>query len=141
MKKEGFMKAQYLKVKSEAKLLRERLEKAEEENIKLEKAAKHWKYEFDTTLRHYISKSELHEKTSDRLTTERKKRRQTEGQKLILQREVDALEEKLEKKTRLLEMTDGYVLDLEQLRREDAEQIEAYKKDLLHVVRNLRKES
>lgn len=58
-----------------------------------------------------------------------------------LKKENEGLKEELEKKTRLLEMTDLYVLDLEQLRRESSEEIEAYKKDLLHVIRKLRKES
>lgn len=58
-----------------------------------------------------------------------------------LKKENEELKEELEKKTRLLEMTDAWVSDLERLREENAKEIQAYKKDLLHTIRIMRRES
>lgn len=58
-----------------------------------------------------------------------------------LEEELEKTKEELEQKKRNLDYSDKYILDLEETRRNNADQIESYKKDLLHVVRSMREGS
>ena len=55
--------------------------------------------------------------------------------------EFEKTKEELEQKKNLLDYSDKYILDLEELRKNNSDQIENYKKDLLHVVRSMREGS
>ncbi|WP_214771326.1 hypothetical protein [Exiguobacterium sp. s133] len=58
-----------------------------------------------------------------------------------LKKELEKIKEELEEKKSVLDYSDKYILDLEETRRNNANQIESYKKDLLHVVRSMREGS
>lgn len=58
-----------------------------------------------------------------------------------LKKELEKIKEELEEKKSVLDYSNKYILDLEETRRNNADQIESYKKDLLHVVRSMREGS
>lgn len=99
------------------------------------------KLKVDSFEKQLTRKTHLHNKTADRLATERMKRRHFKGQTLILQDKVEALEKNLVDAKKHIEILEEQIDKIASVNFDLGVSNEELKRDVIHLVRQQRKES